>query len=396
MNQKLYDYLTSNNLKKRDHTFCEALVYLYQNKNIFVQIQEILYEDYYLLNYESIVEEFIYLDFYEIFQSNKDKFHHNFIDHNSFTHAIDVEIFGSDTKECKLAIGYNGNGNSISTRLLDFNIHFKGFDLGSDFLDNNTDTIQEFFISSENKKIPYNKENLLEIISRYIEIIRKKYKRSEMVFYYFYNYISNNSDIPQLFYLYKKDNFIHCGEYKEDAPVDNKGFSTEMKITLERSFNFITCYNNEREILFKVDSRFIHKDNFDCIMLDPFLNAIYNINNVRSQNYQQVWKNSFTNQLKLSLKIENIDFVKIYILEQDAFSKFFNNKLYTKKPDAIISFDIIEQNIIIESENLYTQYENGLRSCYETYIAVKKINDEKKLINCNIIENNIVHQKKRM
>lgn len=396
MNQKLYDYLTYNNLKKQDHTFCETLVHLYKNKDTLVEIKRILSGNYYFLSYESIVEEFFYLDLYEIFKNNKEKFYYDFIDHYSFTHAIDVEIFGSDTKECKLAIGYNGNGNSISTRLLDFNIHFKGFDLGSDFLDNNTDTIQEFFISSENKKIPYTKKNLLEIISRYIEIIRKKYKRSEMVFYYFYNYISNNSDIPQLFYLYKKDNFIHCGEYKEDAPVDNKGFSTEMKITLERSFNFITCYNNEREILFKVDSLFIHKDNFECIMLDPFLNAIYNINNVRSQNYQQVWKNSFTNQLKLSLKIENIDFVKISILEQNAFSQFLNNKLYTKKPDAIISFDIIEQNIFIESDNLYTQYENEIKNCYETYIAVKKVSNEKKLINCNIIENNIVHQKKRM
>lgn len=396
MNQKLYDYLTYNNLKKQDHTFCETLVHLYKNKDTLVEIKRILSVNYYFLSYESIVEEFFYLDLYEIFKNNKEKFYYDFIDHYSFTHAIDVEIFGSDTKECKLAIGYNGHGNSISTRLLDFNIHFKGFDLGSDFLDNNTDTIQEFFISSENKKIPYTKKNLLEIISRYIEIIRKKYKRSEMVFYYFYNYISNNSDIPQLFYLYKKDNFIHCGEYKEDAPVDNKGFSTEMKITLERSFNFITCYNNEREILFKVDSRFIHKDNFECIMLDPFLNAIYNINNVRSQNYQQVWKNSFTNQLKLSLKIENIDFVKISILEQNAFSQFLNNKLYTKKPDAIISFDIIEQNIFIESDNLYTQYENEIKNCYETYIAVKKVSNEKKLINCNIIENNTFNKKKRI
>lgn len=35
-------------------------------------------------------------------------------------------------------------------------------------------------------------------------------------------------------------------------------------------------------------------------------------------------------------------------------------------------------------------------NCYKTYITVKNINDEKKLINCNIIENNTANKKKRI
>lgn len=390
MINQLYNYLIDNNLKKTEQTFCEMFAAIHQDKKIMDGIEKVIYDQTYYVNHSILVEEFILLDIYEFFKENKDSFTYDFIDYYSFAKAL----VSFRQNNMKIGIGYINEADYAPEYKFIFDIICKD----DTFFQNNENGKQEFFILVNNISSSYNKENFSKAMFKYIDCIRKRYKRSEIFFYYIYQHIMNQTDITSFFGCHKSKDIIRIHEYEENAPINENGFySAREGIIIEKKGSFIICSYKNKEILFKQDARLISKINYDSKFAPLLIEAINFINNKRRDIYSDIWQQSFKNQIIKSLQISNTDFIHIKVEDAENYSCFLKTKIYSKIPNVIIFFDFINNQIFVKNDYSYRNIEKEIKKNYATYLMVKEAHDEKNTINKMIVtDEDITYKKKRM
>lgn len=392
MNHQLYNYIIDNKLKKTEQTFCEMFAVIHQDKNIMDRINKVIYEQTYYVNNSILVEQFILLDIYEFFKENKGSFTYDFIDYYSFGKAL--ESYNFKQNNMKIGIGYINEADYDPKDTFIFDIICKD----DDFFSNNENGKQEFFILANDISSSYNKENFSKTMFQYIDCIRNRYKRSEIVFYYIYQHIMNETDITSFFDCHKNKNIIRIHEYEKNAPINEDGFySAREGIIIEKKGSFIIGYYKNKDILFKQDARLVSKINYDSKFAPILIEAINFINNKRRDIYSSIWQRSFKNEIRKSLQISNTDFVHIKVGDAENYSFFLKSKIYSKIPDIIISFDFISNKIFLKNEHSYRNVEKEIKKNYAAYLMVKEAHDEKNRINKMIFsDEDTTYKKKRM
>lgn len=392
MNHKLYNYIIDNNMKKTEQTFCEMFASIHQNKNIMDGIEEVISEQTCYVNYSILVEEFILLDIYEFFKENKDSFTYDFIDFYSFGKAL--ESYNFRQNNMTIGIGYTNEADYDPKHKFIFNIICKD----DSFFKKNESGKQEFFIFVNDISSSYTKENFSKTMFQYIDCIRKRYKRSEIVFYYIYQNIMNETDITSFFGCHKSKDIIRIHEYEKNAPINEKGFySAREGIIIEKKGFFIVGSYKNKEILFKQDARLISKINYNSKFAPLLIEAINYINNKRRYIYDNIWQESFKNEIRKSLQISNLDFINIQVEDTENYSCFLKSKIYSTVPNVVISFEFINDKIFLKNDYSYWDIEKQIRKNYSNYLMIKEAHDEKNSINAMMkLDADTTHKNKRI
>lgn len=310
-----------------------------------------------------IIKDLFFLDWTELFKQYKDKYFHDFIEHNCFTYSFD---FNSST----FCVNYKLPMNNSECKKMFFT-----HDL----------TNKEITISYNNKTIKYTKKNLDKIIFKCLEFITKNNSINDLFLCFLDAYIQQNTDLMYFFNInLLKDNTIVISEYDSKYVPSQLHYETK-KLQLCHQNNIFYILDGSSNILLKKDLKSICKDNFFNEIIKPFKNIVIDFDNLEKKYCLERWKEDFYHNISAIISKKHLNAVTIQINFEKNKSIFLNKIIYSKRP--IIEMSFILNNEIISHVNItnnapYLYQNDEICAAYESY---------KKLLNTQLQKIQIEH-----
>lgn len=310
-----------------------------------------------------IIKDLFFLDWTELFKQYKDKYFHDFIEHNCFTYSFD---FNSST----FCVNYKLPMNNSECKKMFFT-----HDL----------TNKAITISYNNKTIKYTKKNLDKIIFKCLEFITKNNSINDLFLCFLDAYIQQNTDLMYFFNInLLKDNTIVISEYDSKYVPSQLHYETK-KLQLCHQNNIFYILDGSSNILLKKDLKSICKDNFFNEIIKPFKNIVIDFDNLEKKYCLERWKEDFYHNISAIISKKHLNAVTIQINFEKNKSIFLNKIIYSKRP--IIEMSFILNNEIISHVNItdnapYLYQNDEICAAYESY---------KKLLNTQLQKIQIEH-----
>lgn len=310
-----------------------------------------------------IIKDLFLLDWTELFKQYKDRYLHDFIEHNCFTYSFDFN-------NSKFCVNYNLPMNNSECKKIFFT-----HDL----------TNKEINISYNNKTIEYTKKNLDNIIFKYLQFITKNNSINDLFLCFLDAYIQQNTDLMYFFNIsLLKDNTIVISEY-DSKYVPSQLHDEMKKLKLCHRNNIFYILDGSSNILLKKDLKAICKNNFFNEIIKPFKNIVIDFDNLEKKYCLERWKEDFYHNISAIISKKHLNAVTIQINFEKNKSIFLNKIIYSKRP--IIEMSFILNNEIISHVNItdnapYLYQNDEICAAYESY---------KKLLNTQLQKIQIEH-----
>lgn len=151
---------------------------------------------------------------------------------------------------------------------------------------------------------------------------------------------------------------------------------------------FILDYNSN--ILLKKEIKQITKDNFLNEIIEPLKNIIVNMDNIRKEQFQTLWKQDLYHYLSLCLFLDKqeLDVIQIEVFQPEIKSKFLDLTPHTTRPKMEILF-LLNNNVasscLIDDTNKYNDYYKEILDSYNIYKSIEEADSERMELS-NIID----------
>ena len=315
-----------------------------------------------------IIKDLFFLDWTELFKQYKDKYFHDFIEHNCFTYSFD---FNSST----FCVNYQLPMNNSECKKMFFTHNL---------------TNKEITISYNNKTIEYTKKNLDKIIFKCLEFITKNNSINDLFLCFLDAYIQQNTDLMYFFNInLLKDNTIVISEY-DSKYVPSQLHDETKKLQLCHQNNIFYILDGSSNILLKKEIEQITKDNFLNEIIEPLKNIIIDMDNIRKEQFQTLWKQDLYHYLSLFLFIDkqDLDVIQIEVFRPEIKSKFLDLTPHTTRPKMKILF-LLNNNVasscLIDDTNKYNDYYKEILDSYNIYKSIEEADSERMELS-NIID----------
>lgn len=370
MNKALQNYIRQSFPNHSHLTVLEIYCLNHSDKNFITNISN-LYDG--LSNDDNIiVNDLIFIDLADFFETNKEKYTHDFICDYCFKSNIYLKEDQSLLVKLRLNIDlYKSSYISFSQNIKNhnFEINFKG------------------------KSLEHNKYNIDLIISNYIFHIKQKKLRSGTMFSSLVGYIENETDLCHFFNVYLfSENALQINEHGVEYDIDD-----DKIIIIEYKHHNIEISNQKSHILYKADLRKISKKDFFNNIIRLLKSILIDINKKSKIDFYSIWKDAIYDEIEYMLPIGGMKDIKIKIYKPEPKCKFLNKTIYSQRPFIEISF-VLNNEIIWSlkiTEDIHF-YKKDIIEGYQYYKTLSNIIHDKVEVqnSMNIVELN--NQKRRL
>lgn len=318
---------------------------------------------------EFIIENLFMIDIKEFFERNKKELPCDFINENSFEYSSIDDVFYFDLQ----------NINTEDTGI---------------FLKHNlyqTQKNSELFIIYKGKQLKYNKSNFDRIMLKFISDAKKNTDPANLFTLFLYEYLKHDTDLTDLFHitLLNNDTITIATHYNLFyLNESNNPKKNNINIGCANNHIFILDYNSN--ILLKKEIEQITKDNFLNEIIEPLKNIIVNMDNIRKEQFQTLWKQDLYHYLSLCLFLDKqeLDVIQIEVFQPEIKSKFLDLTPHTTRPKMEILF-LLNNNVasscLIDDTNKYNDYYKEILDSYNIYKSIEEADSERMELS-NIID----------
>lgn len=274
---------------------------------------------------EFIIENLFMIDITEFFERNKKELPCDFINENSFEYSSIDDVFYFDLQ----------NINTEDTGI---------------FLEHNlyqTQKNSELFIIYKGKKFKYNKSNFDRIMLEFISDTKKSTNPENLFTLFLYEYIKHDTDLTDLFHITLLNNdTITIATHYNLFYLNESNNPKKDNIHIVCANNYISVLDYNSNILLKKEIEQITKDNFLNEIIEPLKNIIVNMDNIRKEQFQTLWKQDLYHYLSLCLFIDkqDLDVIQIKVFRPEIKSKFLDLTPHTTRPKMEILF-LLNNNV---------------------------------------------------
>lgn len=318
---------------------------------------------------EFIIENLFMIDIKEFFERNKKELPCDFINENSFEYSSINDVFYFNLQ----------NINTEDTGI---------------FLEHNlyqTQKNSELFIIYKGKQFKYNKSNFDSIMLEFISDTKKSTNPENLFTLFLYEYIKHDTDLTDLFHITLLNNdTITIATHYNLFYLNESNNPKKNNINIECANNhiFISDYNSN--VLLKKELQQITKYNFFNEIIEPLKNIIIDMDNIRKEQFQTLWKQDLYHYLSLCLFIDKqeLDVIQIKVFQPEIKSKFLDLTPHTTRPKMEILF-LLNNNVasscLIDDTNKYNDYYKEILDSYNIYKSIEEADSERMELS-NIID----------
>lgn len=370
MNKALQNYIRQSFPEHSQLTVLEIYLLNYLDKIFIDEISKFYDESY---NYNIIINDLIFIDLAGFFETNKEKYTHDFISDYCFQSNI---YFKEDQS---LLVQFRLNIDLYQSSYICFSQNIKN---------------HNFEIYFEEKCLEYNQSSIDCIISNYISHIKQKKLRSGTMFSSLVGYIENETDLCHFFNVnLLSENALQINKHGDDDYID----CDDKIVIIEYKQHNIYIINQKSHIFYKADLRKISKKDFLNQIIQPLKSILVDINKNSKIDFYSDWENSIYKEIEYILPHEKMKNIKIKIYKPELKCNFLNKTIYSQRPPIEISF-VLNNNVIwsLKMTNVAYMYKKDIIEGYQYYKTLSSITHDKIEVqnSMNILQSN--NKKRRL
>ena len=353
MNKELQKYIRESFPEYSKITVSEILSIKYNDADFIENISKI-YGFHNIVNY-FMIKEFFIIDIGEFFDRYRSQFTDVFIDVDSF--------------QLNMVNGFY----SIS-------LHDNYQNLGLFFINNLKDN--DILIKYKNETFKYNQYNLDNIMFKFVSSIQQNKTTDNTLSSFIFGYLRYNTDLANFLDITLSNNTITIATYYNLFYQNESNNPKKHNLQIQCANNYISILDYNSNILIKKEIEQINKDNFFNEIVGPLKNIIFDMDNIRKEQFQTLWKQDVYHYLSLCLFIDkqDLDVIQIKVFRPEIKSKFLDLTPHTTRPKLEILF-LLNNNVasscLIDDTNKYNDYYKEILDSYNIYKSIEEADSER-------------------
>ena len=310
-----------------------------------------------------LIKEFFIIDLVEFFDKHENKISQNFANANSFQLNLTNEKFSVNLH------------NSTE----DLELFFK-----NDIKKNDISLIYK------NEIFEYNQCNFNNCMFKLISSLDKQTNAANLLSSFLLSYLEIKTDLGYFFEINLINNKITIATHYNLFYLNESNNPKKNNINIVCANNYISILDYNSNILLKKEIKQITKDNFLNEIIEPLKNIIVNMDNIRKEQFQTLWKQDLYHYLSLCLFLDKqeLDVIQIEVFQPEIKSKFLDLTPHTTRPKMEILF-LLNNNVasscLIDETNKYNDYYKEILDSYNIYKSIEEADSERMELS-NIID----------
>ena len=302
-----------------------------------------------------LIKEFFIIDLVEFFDKHENKISQNFANANSFQLNLTNEKFSVNLH------------NSTE----DLELFFK-----NDIKKN------KILLIYKNEIFEYNQCNFNNCMFKLISSLDKQTNAANLLSSFLLSYLEIKTDLGYFFEINLINNKITIATHYNLFYLNESNNPKKDKIHIVCANNYISVLDYNSNILLKKEIEQITKDNFLNEIIEPLKNIIVNMDNIRKEQFQTLWKQDLYHYLSFLAFInkEDLNAIKIEVLPPENKSTFLGQIIHSRRPVMEISFMLNNKrasSCLIDSPCKYNHYCKDIMDIYTIYKNLAEADSER-------------------